>query len=160
VAAGDLPAGRVLDEGDLVVESRPPGQRPDTAVSDPAKLVGEVLAAPLVAREIVTSSRLRGPGLLSGQPPGTVAMSVPVLDPQAAGVTSGSRVDLYASGSGDRVARDVAVLATRVPEASTWSSGGAASITIALDEQSASAVSRSVSTLQTGEIFVVALRSG
>jgi Flp pilus assembly protein CpaB len=160
VAAGDLPAGHVLDASDLVVEPRPPSQRPDAAVSDPGRLVGEVLATPLTAREIVTSSRLRGPGLLSGQPPGTVAMSVPVLDPQAAGVTSGSRVDLYASGSGDRVARDVAVLATRVPEASTWSSGGAASITIALDEQSASAVSRSVSTLQTGEIFVVALRSG
>lgn len=160
VAASDLPAGAVLGEGDLVVEPRPPSHRPDTAVADPGRLVGAVLAAPLSAKEVVTSSRLRGPGLLSGQPSGTVAMSVPVLDPEAAGVTSGSRVDLYASGSGDRVASDVTVLAARVPEASTWSSGGAASLTLALDPQSAAAVARSVSTLQAGEIFVVALRAG
>jgi Flp pilus assembly protein CpaB len=160
VAAHDVPSGVVLGADDLVVEPRPPVQRPDTAVSEVDAVIGEVLAAPLSAREVLTSSRLRGPGMLAGQPAGTVAMSVPVLDPQAAGVTAGSRVDLYASGSGERVASDVTVLATRVPEASTWSSGGAASITLALDQASAGAVARSVSTLQAGEIFVVALRAG
>ncbi len=160
VAARDLPAGVVLSAADLSVVPRPASQRPDAAASRPDDLVGKVLAAPLAAREVVTPARLRGPGLLSGQPAGTVAMSVPVLDPQAAGVISGSRVDLYASSSGDRVATDVTVLATRVPEASTWSAGGAASITLALDTQSAGQVARAVSTLQAGEIFVVALRAG
>ncbi|MGN6751422.1 MAG: SAF domain-containing protein [Intrasporangium sp.] len=160
VAAHDLPSGVVLGADDLVVEPRPPVQRPETAVSEVDGVIGQVLAAPLTAREVLTTSRLRGPGMLAGQPQGTVAMSVPVLDPQAAGVTAGSRVDLYASGSGERVASDVTVLATRVPEASAWSSGGAASITLALNQPSASAVARSVSTLQAGEIFVVALRSG
>lgn len=159
VAARDVAAGAVLRADDLLVEPRPPGQRPETALTDPDDLVGQSLATALTAREVVTPARLRGAGMLAGQPDGTVAMSVPVLDPQAAGVTSGSRIDLYASGSGDRVAADVTVLATRVPEPSTWSAGGAASITLALDPASASTVARSVSTLQAGEIFVVALRS-
>lgn len=159
VAARDLAAGTVLTADDLLVEARPSAQRPDTALTRPDGLVGRALAAPLTAREVVTSARLRGAGMLAGQPAGTVAMSVPVLDPQAAGVTAGSRVDLYASTSGDRVATDVTVLATRVPERSTWSADSAASITLALDASSASAVARSVSTLQAGEIFVLALRS-
>lgn len=160
VAANDLPAGAVLTADDLVVEPRPPGQRPETAAGRADELVGRVLVTPVVAREVVTPSRLRGPGMLSGQPPGTVAMSVPVLDPRAAGVDPGSRVDLYASGSGDRVASNVTVLATRVPESSSWSAGAAASLTLALDERSAGQVARAVSTLQAGEIFVVALRAG
>lgn len=149
----------MLSGADLEVEPRPPSQRPDTSLTSTGALVGRIVATPLRAREIVTSARLRGAGMLTGQPNGTVAMSVPVLDPQAAGVMSGSRIDLYASGSGDRVATNVTVLATRIPEESTWSSGGAASLTLALDEPAASAVARSVSTLQAGEIFVVALRA-
>ncbi|MDN5795342.1 MAG: SAF domain-containing protein [Intrasporangium sp.] len=160
VAAHDLPAGITLTADDLVIEPRPSSQRPETAATRAGDVVGKVLATPVSAREVVTASRLRGPGILSGQAAGTVAMSVPVLDPQAAGVTSGNRVDLYASGSGDRVASDVAVLAVHVPETSTISSGGAASITLALDEPTASRVAQAVSTLQAGEIFVVALRAG
>lgn len=157
VAARDLAAGAVLEAGDLLVEARPPAQRPDTALARPDELIGKVLAAPLAAREVVTSARLRGAGMLAGQPAGTVAMSVPVLDPGATGVAPGSRVDLYASSSGEAVARDVIVLAIRQKSGSEWGPAAGASITLGLNDAAAAKVAGASSALQTGEIFIVAL---
>lgn len=157
VAARDLPAGAVLTEGDLLVEPRPAGQRPDTATGTTTGLPGRVLTSPISAREIVTSARLRGSGLLAGQPAGTVAMSLPVLDPGSTGVAPGSRIDLYASGTGAVVARDVTVLALRTEAGSTWTATPAASISVALDPDTASRVAVAISALQAGGIFLIAV---
>jgi Flp pilus assembly protein CpaB len=157
VAARDLPAGAVLGEDDLVVEPVAQRHRPDTAASTPDLLTGRVLTSPVAAREVVTQTRVQGAGMLAGQPPGTVAMSVPVLDPGSTGVTAGSTVDLYGTGTGELVARDTTVLAVRAQEQSAWSASATTSLTVALDPATAGRVAQSVSALQAGEIFMVAV---
>lgn len=157
VAARDLPAGSVLSEDDLVIEPVPRRHRPDTATATPAALAGRVLTSPVSAREVVTETRVQGAGMLSGQPPGTVAMSVPVLDPGSTGVAAGSRVDLYGTGTGELVARDTTVLAMRADEPSGWAASATTSLTVALDPSTASRVAQSVSALRAGEIFIVAV---
>ena len=94
VAARDLPAGRVLQAADLVTADWPAGSRPDGALASPA---GRVLAAPLRRGEPITDTRVTGPGLLAGQPPGTVAVTVRLTDPAATVLLApGRRIDLLA----------------------------------------------------------------
>jgi Flp pilus assembly protein CpaB len=157
VAARDLPAGAVLSQDDLVVEPVPQRHRPDAAAAAPDRLTGKVLTSPVSAREVLTETRVQGAGMLAGQPPGTVAMSVPVLDPGSTGVAAGSRVDLYGTGTGELVAHDTTVLAIRAQEPSSWSANATTSLTVALDPSTASRVAQSVSALRAGEIFIVAV---
>lgn len=94
VAAGALPAGRVLTAGDLRVSHWPPALRPAGTSSDPRRLVGETLAGPLAAREAVTRGRLLGAGLTTGLPTGTVAVAVTLgVDPGEL-LHAGDRLDL------------------------------------------------------------------
>jgi Flp pilus assembly protein CpaB len=157
VAARDLPAGAVLSEDDLVVEPVPQRHRPDAATATPGQLTGQVLTSPVSAGEVLTETRVQGAGMLAGQPPGTVAMSVPVLDPGSTGVAAGSRVDLYGTGTGELVARDTTVLAIAAQEPSGWSASATTSLTVALDPSTAGRVAQSVSALRAGEIFIVAV---
>lgn len=120
VAARDLPAGRVLQPGDLQPARWPLSARPDATVARPE---GRTLASPLRRGEPVTDARLTGPGLLAGQPAGTVAITVRLTDPGAARLLSaGDRVDLLAGpvgragadeagGEAELLARSVLVLA-------------------------------------------------
>jgi Flp pilus assembly protein CpaB len=157
VAARDLPAGAVLGEDDLTVEPVPERHRPDTAAGTTGLLTGRVLTSPVSAREVVTETRVQGAGMLAGQPAGTVAMSVPVLDLGTTGVAAGSRVDLYGTGTGELVARDTTVLALRAETPSAWSAAATTSLTVALDPATAGRVAQSVSALRAGEIFMVAV---
>jgi len=71
--------------------------------------------------EPVTAARIRGPGLLTGAPTGTVAAHVRLADPAMATMTTaGDHVDLISPG-GKLVAAAVAVLAV---DASTTGTGG------------------------------------
>ncbi len=83
VAARDLPAGELLRPADLTVEQVARTPRPLPALTRTGQAVGQVLAAPLLEGEPVTSARLRGPGLLAGQGPGTLALPVRVADAAA-----------------------------------------------------------------------------
>lgn len=116
VAARDLPAGAVLERGDLTSADFAPGSVPSGLAPDAA---GRTLAAPLRAGEPVTDVRLVGPALTEGYP-GLAA--VPVRLPDAAMVDLlrvGDRIDLVSAdpqgGGASVVAADVPVLA--IPDA-------------------------------------------
>ena len=159
VMVHDVAAGELVGRDDVALERRPGGQRPDSATTSLDEVVGRLAAGTLTAREIVTRERLVGSGVLSGQPGDHVAMSVPVLDVAAVGVRPGSRIDLYATGTGQLAASDTVVLAVR--EAQGGSGFGATAppqVTVALSPADATAVARSLSALESGQIFVVAIR--
>jgi Flp pilus assembly protein CpaB len=101
VAARDLPAGSVLTETDVAVATLVEGAWTPRSL-DVAEVVGEVLAAPVSVGEPLTETRLRGATLLTGVPPGTVALPVRLADPGAAALVSGGdRIDLLAAVPGD-----------------------------------------------------------
>jgi Flp pilus assembly protein CpaB len=155
----DVAAGVVVGPEDVSVVPRPAAQRPDSALSSVTDVVGRAASSPLAAREMVTPGRLLGSGVLQDQPGDRVAMSVPVLDVRGVGVRPGSRVDLYATGSGQLTASDAVVLAVR--DGTDGTSLGRASppqVTLALTPQAAAQVARGLSALEAGQIFVVAIR--
>lgn len=155
-----LTVGAVITRNDVDLVDRPAAHRPETAYAAYEQVVGRVLASPVAAREVLTTQRLAGAGLLVGQPAGRVAMTVPVIDPAATGVRPGSRVDLYATASGEPAALDVVVLAVAAVESSpdAWGAPPSPTVTLALDSAKATAVARSLSALEAGQSFVLALR--
>lgn len=109
VAAGDRPAGTPLTETDLAVTRVPPDLRPDGSATEPAQVLGRVLAAPVRAGEAVTDVRLVGSGVTALLPPGHVAAPVRLADlAVAALVRSGDRIDVLASVDGGSAAEVVA----------------------------------------------------
>ena len=99
VAARDLPAGLRLGPGDTQVRRWPAELVPTGALradvtgsgagsggsggstaAGPIDADGRVLAGSLGAGEMLTESRLLGPGMLDGLPPGSVAVPVPLTD--------------------------------------------------------------------------------
>jgi SAF domain len=159
VAVRDLPAGAVVTRADVEVTGRPMSMVPETGLTAYDDVVGRTTATALSSRDIVTSERLVGAALLAGQPAGSVAMSVPVLDVGEA-TRPGTRVDLYATGSGETAASDVVVLAVRRPaeSASVLRGGSSPQLTVALDAGAAGTVARSLSGLDAGQGLVVAVR--
>lgn len=159
VMVRDVAAGQVIARDDVEVAARPTGQRPGAALSAVEPAVGRVAAAPLATREVLTPGRLVGSGLLAGQPSDRVAISVPVLDVSSTGVGAGSRVDLYATGSGALAATDVVVLAVHDAEESVGlGSATPPRVTLALDPRQAGELARSLSALEAGQSLVVAVR--
>ena len=158
VAVRDLPAGAVVTRDDVEVVRRPASTVPETGLTAYADVVGRTTATALSTRDVVTSERLIGAALLAGQPAGSVAMSVPVLDVGEA-TRPGTRVDLYATGSGEAAASDVVVLAVRRPaESSVLGGGSSPQLTVALDAGDAARVARSLSALDGAQGLVVAVR--
>ncbi|MFC7596317.1 SAF domain-containing protein [Terrabacter sp. GCM10028922] len=159
VVVRDVAAGQVVTRDDVELAGRPAGQRPSTALAAVEPAVGRVAAGPLTAREVVTSERLVGGGLLAGQPTDHVAISVPVVDVSSTGVGAGSRVDVYATGSGTRAATDVVVLAVHdAGESTGLGSATPPRVTLALDPRQAGELARSLSALEAGQSLVVAIR--
>lgn len=121
VAGRDLAAGHVLAASDLVTVSWPRGTRPDGTLTAP---LGRVLATSVRRGEPLTDARVTGPGLLTGQPSGTVAVMVRLSDPASAVlVAPGRRIDVLggpvpaggtAAGDGDGDSRVAEVLADDV----------------------------------------------
>jgi Flp pilus assembly protein CpaB len=79
VAARDLPAGHVLSASDVTSVDLPADAVPPGVLS-PAEAEGRTLGSPAARGEPLTEARLRGRGELTGAPPGTVAVPVPVTD--------------------------------------------------------------------------------
>ncbi|MCU1538447.1 MAG: hypothetical protein JWP82_2798 [Humibacillus sp.] len=160
VAARDLPAGAVVTAADVEVALRPAATVPGTGLTSAAQAVGRVTTTPLTSRDVVTADRLVGDGLLRGQPVGSVAMTVPVLDVGDA-TRPGARVDLYATATGETAATDVVVLAVRRPSeaASPLAAGGGPQLTLALPAVDAARVARSLGGLDGGQGLVVAVRA-
>ena len=158
VAVHDLPAGVVVSAGDVEVVMRPAATVPATRLTTSEEVVGRVTATALTTRDIVTAERLVGSELLAGQPTGSVAMTVPVLDVGEA-TRPGVRVDLYTTATGETAAADVVVLAVRRPSEalSPLASVAGPQLTLALSADAASRVARSLSGLDGGQGLVVAV---
>ena len=130
VLSRDLAAGTVISAADVRVEPRPAIHRPSGSLSSPAGVIGQVAAADLPARTIVLAGSLRP--AVAPLPRGTVMVAVPLVLGRAP--AAGSRVDVFAAGSGERVAVRVLVLA---PPATTVDSSVRAAPASSLDPLSA-----------------------
>lgn len=153
VAVSDLPAGHRLTSADVEfarwpadlvpprlfhypVGSGSPRDDAPAALPVSSRPIGETLATPVRAGEPITDVRLRGPGLLLGQPPGTGSMAVRLTEPLAGLVHPGDRVDLIGGGDGAStsvpdsrgqafvVARSVLVLAVGGAQPEATADGG------------------------------------
>ncbi len=94
-AAADLPAGSVLERGDLRRAAYPADGVPEDAVRSPGDAVGRTVLAPVPAGLPITGSQLLGARALDGYP-GRSALAVRV-DPAAAGLLRpGDRIALVA----------------------------------------------------------------
>lgn len=112
VAARDVGAGHRLTAADLRVAGWAASTRPTTALADVSSAMGRVTAGPLDRGSAVTESNLLGPGLLTGQPAGLLAVPVRLAEPAAAVlVRRGDRVDVVAAASGSPVVTEAVVLA-------------------------------------------------
>lgn len=110
VAARDLPAATLLTGDDVTVVQVPVDAAAPSAFSHPDAVVGEVLAAPVAAGEALSSVRLRGASLLTGQAEGSVALPVRLSDAGAAVLLSpGDRIDLLTARPDGEVSRGVTV---------------------------------------------------
>ncbi len=136
-AASDLAAGTVLAAADLKILGLPSAAVPPGAQTRREALLGQRLAAPLRRGDVLTDTRLVGPGLLTGTAPGTVAVPLRPADPATVRlVGAGQRVDVVVStGNGyetasasEVIARNLAVLWTSPPgedPSSAWSASPA-----------------------------------
>lgn len=158
VAARDVAAGAVLTRADLALVARPAEQRPRTALTAYEGAIGRVVAVPISAREVVTPERLAGAGVLAGQPEGHVAVNLSVTGVDGLGLSPGDHVDVYAMGTGERVAADAVVLATRAGDSGGFAATAAGSVTVALSPGAVTAVATSMSALESGSTFILALR--
>lgn len=156
VAAHDIPAGAVVRREDLVVLTRDPADLPSQVLTDPALVAGQSVAGPVASGEVITSVRLRGHSLLAGQPPGIVAVGVPLGDVALVdAVHPGDEVTVHAGGTGAQVASGT-VLAVRAPDSSAiGSQAGSASVILAVADRDAAAIAAGLGGPGAG--FVLAL---
>ncbi len=113
VAAHDLPAGEVVDAGDVELRAIPPDVVPAGLVDRPEAL-GRTVAAPMRRGEPLTDMRLVSESLLSGYP-GLIAVPVRIPDAGAVGLLAvGDRVDVLAADPAGRSDAEVVVLAAPV----------------------------------------------
>jgi len=92
VAAGDLPEGRVLTEGDLTVKELPKSLAPEGAVNDPQSLVGQRLRVARSAGDPVLPVHLGGETLELQPNERAVALSVTAAQGLAGLLKPGDRV--------------------------------------------------------------------
>lgn len=123
-AARDLAVGTVLAEADVTVVRLPVQAVADGAVEHVDQVVGQQLAAPVPRGAPVSATAFVGEGLLTGTPPGTVAVPVRPADPATVQLLApGQLVDVILStGNGYDVAADPMVLARSV--AVLWTAPG------------------------------------
>jgi pilus assembly protein CpaB len=91
-AAGDLPEGRVLAEGDLTVKQLPKSLAPEGAVSDPQSLIGQRLRIARSAGDVILASHLGGEALELQPNERAVALSVSAAQGLAGLLKPGDRV--------------------------------------------------------------------
>jgi Flp pilus assembly protein CpaB len=173
VVAADLPAGHTLAASDLARAVLPVGSAPDGAVPDATALAGRTLAGAVRRGEVLTDTRILGPGLLTALPADLVAITVRAVDSGTGGfVRPGDRVDVLAGpdeswqapggGPGEVLATAALVLAVPpVGDDGGYGAGGAGADTggvllVAVRPQTARALAGAAGR----RALSVALRSG
>ena len=113
----DLPVGTVLTDANLTVIGIPEQMIGPGILRSSAEVVGEQLASPLAGGSPIAATALVGDALLTGMPPGTVAVPLRPEDPSTVQLLApGQFVDVILStGNGYDVATDTRVLARSVP---------------------------------------------
>jgi pilus assembly protein CpaB len=102
VAAHDLPALAVIDEGALITRTVKAGLAPSGSFADPVQLIGKVLTAPVHAGQALTADSFAADGSASrfaaALPAGRRAVNVTLTDPNAASLLyPGCFVDVLAT---------------------------------------------------------------
>jgi Flp pilus assembly protein CpaB len=161
VMAHDRSLGSTLTADDLRVERRVADERPAGAFESVGAAVGQVLSAPMLAGEIVTTARFRGAAQLAGLGLGFVAVSLPLSDPVLlASLRPADTVSVLAAGTGQPLVTAARVLATDLPGAGVLASAGATHgrlvVAVADDEARALAAGLGPSASPAG--FLVAVR--
>lgn len=168
VAARDLPSGAVLDSGSLHLAHVADRALPPDVLDSVGAAAGQQLAIPVAAGSPVAATMLVGPGLLTGSPPGTVAVPVRPSDTETIGLLSpGQLVDVVLSqGNGYERAVDSKVIAERVPvlwvptgSAGSWLDGGDAAgmVVVAASRQDSAELAGAAAR---GKIFLVLVGPG
>lgn len=117
VVTADLPAGHLLEAGDVRTHDVPADLLPDGALDIAEVPVGQPLAAPVRTGQLLTDLSVVSTSTLQTHPPGTVLTTVRITDPAATeAVAVGDRVsvigaDVQALGEARVVARRVLVVA-------------------------------------------------
>ncbi len=162
VATRDLALGQTLGAGDVRLEHRPEAYVPGGALHAVEPATGQVLGGPMLTGEVVTTSRFRGSGALTGLAPGTLAVSVPVGDPGLlATLHPADLVSVLVAGTGDTVASAAPVLAGEpvpggVLGGSAGGIGAGARVLLAMTPTEAKALAAALGA-PTGAGFVIAL---
>ncbi|RKR20505.1 Flp pilus assembly protein CpaB [Arthrobacter oryzae] len=127
-AAGDLPAGKTLEPGDVSGISVPPGLVPSGSPVSASAFEGKQLATPLRRGQLLTDAQILGPGLLAGSPAGTAAVPLRMSDPASIQLVSpGQLVNVVLTGGNDfKQTAQSQVLAEAVPVLWTSVQGGKA----------------------------------
>ena len=116
-AARDLPGGTTLAASDLLRLDLPVEAAPGGAESDPARLVGRVVNAPVTARSAITRATVSTGADLARE--GFAVVAVPLANGALSGLLqAGVHIDLIANGKAGVVASDVRVVAAPAPEGS------------------------------------------
>lgn len=117
VSAADLPAGALITAGDLQTVPVAASAVPPGSFTDPAQLSGRRLATPLQRGSPLMQTSLVGAGLLTGAPPGSVAVAVRPGDPALVQlISAGQLVDVILGGAeGDSGTASPEVLAADAP---------------------------------------------
>ncbi|MET4058534.1 pilus assembly protein CpaB [Arthrobacter sp. UYP6] len=111
VSAADLPAGALLTSRDLRTVSVPAAAVPPDSFTSPAQASGRRLATPLKRGSPLMQTSLVGTGLLTGAPPGSVAVAVRPSDPVMVQMLSpGQLVDVVLGSPDGQLAADAPAL--------------------------------------------------
>ncbi len=98
VAGHDLIGGSTITAGDVRVVRVTSAAVPSTALLSLGSAVGRIVAGPVATGELITSTRLVGPGLAAGFGPGRVSAPVRLADAEAVALLRvGDQVDVYAA---------------------------------------------------------------
>lgn len=120
----DLPAGAALDSSSLVPLKALPESLPAGSFSSVEQLTGKQIGGPVRKGQIITDASLLDNGLLTGTPPGTVAVPLRLADPASAPlVRPGQAVNVMLS-SGDGLERQQSTELLAGAVTVVWTSSG------------------------------------
>lgn len=109
VASHDVSGGTALTARDVRIAHMPPSLAPEGAFGATSGVIGNTVAGPLRAGEVVTDRRVLGTSLLAGYASGLVAAPVRIQDADVVTLLhAGDTIDVYAASSAQGPATRIA----------------------------------------------------